>query len=112
MGVTLSTFDSVLRELYSRDAIERLLCESRPFLASVSRQVAERPAAALEIGIGAAVALGGLGWIIARRQALAAQADDETFVAMLGEWLAGVWARFLAAFAAKPLPALPEATDG
>lgn len=73
-------------------------------LAAALANVSHSSAVALtaEVGIAAAVALGGFCWLIARRSQLAREADDETFVSMVGQWLASFWAQFLAAIANKP----------
>lgn len=57
---------------------------------------------ATEVGIAAAVALGGFCWLIARRNQLAREADDETFISLVSQWLATIWAQFLSAIANKP----------
>lgn len=82
---TISHFADCLKELYPEDAVRAITYDGNPLFDVLPRVTP------LECGIAAAVALGGLGWIIARRNALAGTEEvSESWIRAACEWLAAL----------------------
>lgn len=83
---SLSSVAVFLKEHYSADKIHALVDSKRPFFEFAPAHVAP---AQIAIPIAATMAIAGLGWVIARRNKLAAEErDSKPFWHAVAEWLA------------------------
>lgn len=81
----VQVLDSFLKDMCAVGDVAKLVYEDHVFLSMLD---APRAATALECGIAATVAIGGLGWLIARRNALAGTEEAEAgWIQAAAEWL-------------------------